>query len=363
MDYQTDNVFEAIWVGCAMLSYSVYSEILNKGNTPTKDSFWFTQTQIQIQAQQFCAKVIQPARLSQWTNADHTNNSYNYLRANGKLRRLTARGELRGNKEVPEELSQHSEFYLTISEEKLITIGQLTDWVNTKYTGIILGDHPQAMNLDIKPQELKPNNVSVSESKTETQDHPTKGCPSLNLISYLSDFLFKIKSGEIEVYNEFSVQFELAIFLRARLDNQYKIQLERNISLFDLNKSSFLKREMDIVIFDESKSEKYCIEIKYPNNGQYPEQMFSICKDIKFLEQLQEHGFSKSYELVIVSSDLYYINKGGSDIYDMFRKDKLLRGRIIKPTGRKDEELILDGKYRLNWIDMNGELKALIIPV
>ena len=139
------------------------------------------------------------------------------------------------------------------------------------------------------------------------------------------DFLCKVKSGQIEIYNEFSVQFELAMFLRERLNKQYKIQLERNIVYFGLDRRDFLKKEMDIAIFNHSKSERYCIEIKFPNNGQYPEQMFSICKDIKFLEQLKEHGFTKTYELVIVSSNIYYINKGGGDIYDLFRKDKLLR--------------------------------------
>lgn len=43
---------------------------------------------------------------------------------------------------------------------------------------------------------------------------------------------------------------------------------------------------MDIVIYNES--EKYAIELKYPQNGQYPEQMFSCVKDIKFMEELRK---------------------------------------------------------------------------
>lgn len=50
------------------------------------------------------------------------------------------------------------------------------------------------------------------------------------------NFINKISDGKIEVYNEFSVQFELAIFLREILPSNLKIQLERNIEYFNLKK-------------------------------------------------------------------------------------------------------------------------------
>lgn len=34
--------------------------------------------------------------------------------------------------------------------------------------------------------------------------------------------------------------------------------------------------------------EIYAIELKYPKNGQYPEQMYSFIKDIKFMQQVKE---------------------------------------------------------------------------
>lgn len=45
------------------------------------------------------------------------------------------------------------------------------------------------------------------------------------------------------------------------------------------------------MIFNHDKTEKYAIEIKFPTNGQYPEQMFIFCKDIKFLEELKNNDF------------------------------------------------------------------------
>jgi hypothetical protein len=113
----------------------------------------------------------------------------------------------------------------------------------------------------------------------------------LDLLPYFKEFTDKIVRGKIEIYNEASIQYELAIYLRGILDNGYKIQLERNIKYFNLY-GDYIKKEMDIVIFTPDKKEKQCVELKYPTQGQYPEQMFSACRDIKFLEQLTKSGFN-----------------------------------------------------------------------
>ena len=55
----------------------------------------------------------------------------------------------------------------------------------------------------------------------------------------LEEFIGLLKSGEIEVYNEFSFQHELGYFLRNQLKHypgDFKIQFERNFKdLFDLS--------------------------------------------------------------------------------------------------------------------------------
>lgn len=91
--------------------------------------------------------------------------------------------------------------------------------------------------------------------------------------------------------------------------------------------------------------------------------MFSICKDVKFLEQLQEAGFTQSYALVIVKSHLFFNDVGGSDMYDMFRKNKVLRGNIVKPTGLKDEEFTLNHEYKIEWIDLGKSVKGFILRI
>jgi len=185
----------------------------------------------------------------------------------------------------------------------------------------------------------------------------------MDLETQMVEFMNQVSNGNIEIYNEFSIQFELAIFLRANLPKEYKIQLERNINYFGLRKEVLLKKEMDIVVFNHFTNEKHCIEIKYPTNGQYPEQMFSICKDIKFLEQLVDSNFSTAYCLVVVNDPLFYNNKGDDGIYRLFRKEKLLRGAIQKPTGKKDIVYQLNNEYKIEWIDTSGTQKYFIAKV
>lgn len=190
-----------------------------------------------------------------------------------------------------------------------------------------------------------------------------KGVKGFDLQAQLVEFMNQVSHGSIEIYNEFSIQFELAIFLRASLPKEYKIQLERNINYFGLDKERFLKKEMDIVVFNPATKEKHCMEIKYPTNGQYPEQMFSMCKDIKFLEELVDAGFSDSYCLVVVNDPLFYSNKGEEGFYHLFRREKLLRGTIQKPTGKKDITYHLNNEYKIEWKDIGDTEKYFIAKV
>jgi hypothetical protein len=185
----------------------------------------------------------------------------------------------------------------------------------------------------------------------------------MDISALIEKFMEQIVKENIELYNEDSVQYELAFFLRQNLKRDYRIQLERNINYFGLDKRRFLKKEMDIVIFNPKKLENHCIEIKFPTAGQHPEQMFSAIKDVKFLEQLVSNGFSESFFIMFASDPLFYSNKGDYGIYASFRRDKLLTGKIRKPTGRKDMAIVLDGKYKIQWNKVMGDLKYFVIAV
>ena len=178
----------------------------------------------------------------------------------------------------------------------------------------------------------------------------------------LDDFTFQITKGKIEIYNEASIQYELAIFLRDVLPN-YKIQLERNVSYFELNKKHFLKREIDIVLFNTTKTRKFAIEIKYPLS-EVPIQMYKFCEDIKFLEQLKESGFTDNFFLAITPQSQFWSNYSKKDtIYEKFRKEKELYGTIKNQIGDSKEEVTLKGRHKINWLTINDSTRYFVMRI
>ncbi len=166
----------------------------------------------------------------------------------------------------------------------------------------------------------------------------------MRLEEILSEYMKHVIAGEIEVYNEFSLQHELGIFLREKLPG-YKVQFERNTRFFGISNTT--KHEIDIVIFNDN--ERYAIELKYPLNGQYPEQMFAFVKDIKFMEELKKKGFDDTFCLTLVEDKNFYSGTKQDGIYAYFRGNTPVHGTIVKPTGKKDEQVEIMGSYLIEW--------------
>jgi len=182
------------------------------------------------------------------------------------------------------------------------------------------------------------------------------------LSDLISEFAESVASGRTDVYNEISLQHELGVFLRARLSN-YKVQFERNVSFFFPPQMTFTKREIDVSVFSPDRNElKYAIELKFPRNGQYPEQMFSFCKDIAFAEELNAAGFSAAGLAIFVDDNLFY--KGpAAGIYGCFRGEQPIHGRIQKPTGSRDCEVSVRGSYCVRWQPISGSLMYAVVEV
>ena len=174
----------------------------------------------------------------------------------------------------------------------------------------------------------------------------------------LDEFMSCVESGDIEIYNEFSLQHELGLFLRERVDG-YKVQFERNTRYFDI--SDTIKHEIDIVVYNADK--KYAIELKFPVNGQYPEQMYSFVKDICFMEQLKQAGFNNTYCLTAVVDSKFYAGKKTDGIYSFFRGNAPLSGVISKPTGQREESVRLDGKYCIKWNTENKKYVYYVVSI
>lgn len=197
----------------------------------------------------------------------------------------------------------------------------------------------------------------------------------MDLTDILEDFWNNLE--DIEIYNEFSFQHELGIYLRSKLYDDYKVEFERNIKFFrdeecfqgsfkefpELNE--FEKREIDIVAYDLDKKIFHAIELKYPRNGQYPESMYSFIKDIRFMEQLKDLGFDSTYCITIVdkeSKPFYEECRKNDGIYAYFRKGETISGKIPKPTGKKNTSVTIDGNYGIEWID-EGNWKRYFIKI
>ncbi len=183
---------------------------------------------------------------------------------------------------------------------------------------------------------------------------------SNTLAELVAPFIADVSKSQIEVYNEFSLQHELGLFLRQLLPT-FKVRFERNVRHFFPNVGSFLKREIDLTITSPDNAElRWAIELKYPRNGQHPEQMFSFCKDIVFTEQLKAAGFSHAGLLVFADDDLFW--RGSNEgIYSYFRGGAELNGQIRKPTGAKDVEITVYGRYSLKWEKISETFKYLAV--
>ncbi|MDE2466038.1 MAG: hypothetical protein KGO02_20325 [Alphaproteobacteria bacterium] len=178
----------------------------------------------------------------------------------------------------------------------------------------------------------------------------------------IENFVKTLAAGGVEVYNEFSLQHELGIFLRNHLSG-CRVQFERNVAYFNLSKLSLEKREIDIVVTPaDSAALLSAIELKYPRNGQVPEQMFSFCKDIAFLEQLVSGGFKSAYFLALADDPLFYSgNEHG--IYRFFRSGAPITGTITKPTGSRDKTVHIVGSYVARWLPLTRSTRFCLVPV
>jgi hypothetical protein len=154
----------------------------------------------------------------------------------------------------------------------------------------------------------------------------------------------------------------LGIFLRGKL-NGTRVEFERNVDHFFQHKR-FTKKEIDITIKDSTASKPLCaIELKFPRNGQVPEQMFSFCKDIMFLEELKSAGVRNTFFVAFVDDRLFWEGTRQDGIYQFFRGLSPIHGSIQKPTGEKDEKIVLKGNYHVDWLTVDQNRRWLFINV
>jgi hypothetical protein len=226
----------------------------------------------------------------------------------------------------------------------------------------LLGSLSSRLRKAKRKEEEKATKRQINNQLREQTPDFTVDGKGIYFEHILEDFVSQIAKGKTEIYNEASIQYELAIFLREVIPN-YKIQLERNIRYFELNKKHFQKREIDIVLFNTTKTRKFAIEIKYPLS-EVPIQMYKFCEDIKFLEQLKESGFTDNFFLAITPQSQFWNGRSKKDtIYEKFRKEKELYGTIKNQIGDSKEEVTLKGRHKINWLTINDSTRYFVMRV
>ena len=182
-----------------------------------------------------------------------------------------------------------------------------------------------------------------------------------NMKQIVQNFASKVAEGRIEIYNEFSLQHEFGIHLRSKFPSM-KVQFERHASFFFSQANlKFIKKEIDITIFSTDKSQIEAVfELKFPRNGQYPEQMFSFCKDICFVEQLKKQDLGQ-----LISSFLLTIDSSMKDILTVstgsFVVEKSCMGMFKSQPAKKNESLTINGRYSITWHPAGKGMKYALV--
>lgn len=130
---KVDNVQVAVWTAAALMSYRRFTA---RNSKLALAEYSFRQTDIVNQAQELCEKIVHNPRVHQWYNADHPKCNYNYLRAIDTERRLTYLGELKGDREYPEELYKYFDTVINVSDRQTMTIQELFYWVRDTYSDV-----------------------------------------------------------------------------------------------------------------------------------------------------------------------------------------------------------------------------------
>lgn len=195
----------------------------------------------------------------------------------------------------------------------------------------------------------------------------------MDLQLLIEDFFEYVNQKKIEIYNEFALQFELAIFLRTKINEKLEVQLERNISFLGLSKDKFLKREIDILIFKDPTvlQDVYALELKAIVNQKIarPRNVFSWIEDLRFLEQLKAAGVGQCSSIFVTDNKkLMQIPEGKNEpklrMLPDFRKKKVEGTyNTHKNDSVKNKTVTLEREYTFDWVDYNNHQKYFSIPV
>jgi len=165
--------------------------------------------------------------------------------------------------------------------------------------------------------------VVSGQPKDDKQDN--------NMIDRINNFFVSIQQTPIELYSEFGLQHELAIFLR----NNYQdltVRLEYPTPRIFNPLPQFIKKEIDIYVTTQG-GQRYVIELKMPkDNGGIPKAMYHAIEDVKFLEQLRQANIDGCYSILATSCNAFWdAPRADAGIYHFFNGPQVTIQSIDAP--------------------------------
>jgi hypothetical protein len=138
------------------------------------------------------------------------------------------------------------------------------------------------------------------------------------MIDRINAFFQQIQDVPIELYSEFGLQHELAIFLRTNY-NDLTVRLEYPTPRIFNPLPQLSKKEIDIYLTTQN-GQRYVIELKMPkDNCGTPNEMYRAIEDVKFLEQLRKNNIDECYAILITERQAFWnAPQANAGIYQFF---------------------------------------------
>jgi len=185
----------------------------------------------------------------------------------------------------------------------------------------------------------------------------------LELNKVIEEFFMDEDIDFSNISNEASLQLEIAIYLRKKLNKDSKVSLEIPVNKLKerggvVDKEKYFKKEIDIVV--NYNSSQTVIELKFVRKSAgFPNPIYHAVEDVKFCEQILQRTETNHF-ITIFLTDHNCVMKGSNKnhIYKMFNDEIPIIESFKKNkdtiTHMKNlKEIILDYSYPFIWKDLH----------
>ena len=175
------------------------------------------------------------------------------------------------------------------------------------------------------------------------------------MIDRINNFFNAIQQTPIELYSEFGLQHELAIFLRTNYTDLI-VRLEYPTPRIFNPLPQFIKKEIDIYV-STLAGQRYVIELKMPKDDSgTPNEMYRAIQDVKFLEQLRQNNIDGCYAILVTERQAFWqAPQANAGIYQFFNGQQVNIQSVevghLPNFLHKKGSIELNNNYQGNWND------------